>query len=137
MTQQQQNKNPGLRGGSRRVTSSPPPPRKERPVCSSIGCPDNYAPIANAGEVECEGGECTKEQCCEAMCACFACPENYTPIEEELYELCDGGECTKEQCCERGMRVRVRLFLGWTNRSAFFCFAFLSLLSSWTCRWYM
>lgn len=34
--------------------------------CDSMSCPDNRVLIANAHAVECIGGECNVDQCCEA-----------------------------------------------------------------------
>ena len=73
----------------------------EAPTCDEIACPDNYAPVENAWDVECRGGRCSVEQCCDAMCACFACPDNFVPIDDAVDVMCDDGECTKEQCCNR------------------------------------
>ena len=75
-------------------------PLQPPPMCNDIGCPDGYEPIANAWEVECLGGECKVEQCCDAMCASYACPGYFVPIADAADVFCNGGVCTLQQCCD-------------------------------------
>lgn len=85
-------------------------------MCNDIGCPDGYEPILSAWEVECTGGSCTVDQCCDAMCASFPCPDNFIPIEDAADVFCNDGVCTTEQCCDHhadGHGGKSRALIGW------------------------
>ena len=68
--------------------------------CNSIGCPNGYAPIDDAQNVECKKGYCSVSQCCNLFCNAIGCPNGYTPIEDADKVLCYKEKCTVSQCCE-------------------------------------
>eukprot|EP00903_Cladosiphon_okamuranus_P018610 g17131.t1 len=86
----------GLRGKSavRKLYSH------ETKFCNSIGCPNGFQPIDKAWEVECYGGVCEVEQCCQAFCSSFPCPNGFQPISDASSTRCWGDDCSQEQCCQ-------------------------------------
>ena len=86
----------------------------ETPYCGSIGCPNGYAPIADAHDMECDNSKCEEKQCCEAFCLHYACPDSYTPVYGADTILCPDSGCDTDLCCDKGAsqyRRRSRLFL--------------------------
>eukprot|EP00903_Cladosiphon_okamuranus_P022105 g20327.t1 len=72
----------------------------ETKLCNSIGCPNGFQPIDKAWEVECRGGLCEVEQCCQAFCSSYPCPNRFQPISDASNTRCWDDDCKQEQCCQ-------------------------------------
>ena len=67
-----------------------------------MDCPDGYALVAGASEVQCKRFLCKARQCCELACSSFDCPNKFSPIKDADTTVCENSGCTKDLCCEKG-----------------------------------
>ena len=74
----------------------------EGQYCNSMTCPNGYASIMNAHDMECKHGRCGVKQCCKASCSTYKCPDNHTRVRNAGDMKCDDSGCSSKQCCHHG-----------------------------------
>ena len=75
-------------------------PVLQKLYCSTIDCPGDFIPIAEARTVACESNKCEVSQCCEIYCSSYTCPNGYTPIVDAATVKCADSGCATDLCCD-------------------------------------